>query len=146
MANTYLYTPFLTKLLNGGGIDLDTDTIKVALLTSAYTPSKLHSTYADVSGSEVANGNGYATGGATLGSKTVTQDNTNFWATWDAADPSWPSSIITARYAVFYKSTGTPSTSFLIALVDFGSNLSTNNSDFSVAINASGILRALEGS
>lgn len=141
---SFIYTSFYTKLMNGGGIDLDTDTIKVALLGSGYTPSKAHSTYADISGNEVT-GTGYSAGGATLGSKVITQDDTNFYSTWDAADPSWPSSIITARYAAIYKSTGTPSTSFLIALIDFGQVLSTNNSTFSVAFNASGIIRLLAG-
>lgn len=136
-----IYTTFTAKLLNGGGIDLDTDTIKCALLTSSYTPNQdSHDFFDDVSSAETS-GTGYSAGGATLGSKTVTQDNTNNRSVFDAADATWSSSTITARYAVIYKSTGTPATSPLIALFDFGSNISSSDSTFSVTFNADGILR-----
>lgn len=135
-----LYTTFATKLLNGGGIDLDTDTIKVALVSSSYTPSQdAHDFFDDVTNEII--GTGYTAGGATLGSKTVTQDNTNNRATFDAADATWSSSTLTARGAVIYKSTGTASTSPLIAYIDFGSDVSTSDSTFTLTFNSDGILR-----
>ena len=138
MATTALYTKFPAKALNGE-IDFDTDTIKVALVTSSYTPDQdAHDYWDDVSANE-ASGTGYTAGGATLGSKTVTQDSATNKQTFDAADVSWTSSTVTARYAVIYKSTGTASTSPLIGYVDFGSNQSSSSGTFSIAWNASGI-------
>lgn len=138
MATTALYTKFPAKLANAE-IDFDTDTIKVALVTSSYTPDQdAHDYWDDVSSNE-ASGTGYTAGGATLGSKTVTQDSATNKQTFDAADVSWTSSTVTARYAVIYKSTGTASTSPLIGYVDFGSNQSSSSGTFSIAWNASGI-------
>lgn len=136
---SFIYTSFVTKLLNGGGISLAGDTIKAAILGAGYTPAKTHSTYADISGQEVT-GTGYVAGGAALTNKTVTQDNTNFDAVFDADDPSWANSTITGRYVALYKDTGTPSTSYLIALIDLGQSLSSSASTFSVVFNASGVL------
>lgn len=59
--------------LGAGDIDWASDTIKYALLTSSATPALgTNEFFDDLDGDEVANGNGYTTGGATLGSKTVT--------------------------------------------------------------------------
>lgn len=57
----------------------------------------------------------------------------------DAADPSWPASTITASYGVVYKSTGTGSTSQLIALLDFGASVPTSNGTFLITLPATGI-------
>lgn len=138
MATTALYTKFPAKLANAE-IDWDTDTIKVALVTSSYTPDQdAHDYWDDVSANE-ASGTGYTAGGATLASKTITQDNATNKQTFDAADVSWTSSTITARYAVIYKSTGTASTSPLIGYVDFASNQSSSSGTFQIQWNASGI-------
>lgn len=137
---SFLYTTFTAKLLNGGAIDLDTNTIKVALCTSTYTPDQdAHDFFNDIT-NEVS-GTGYTAGGAAIGSKTVTQDNTNNRSVWDGADVSWSSSTITARYGVIYKDTGTASTSPLIALIDFGQDISSSASTFTVTFNVDGILR-----
>ena len=137
-ATTTLYTKFPAKLANAE-IDWDTDTIKVALVTSSYTPDQdAHDYWDDVSANE-ASGTGYSAGGATLGSKTVTQDNATNKQTFDAADTSWSTSTVTARYAVIYKSTGTASTSPLIGYVDFGTNESSSGGTFQITWNASGI-------
>lgn len=138
MATASLYTKFPAKLANAE-IDWDTDTIKVALVTSSYTPDQdAHDYWDDVSANETS-GTGYTSGGATLGSKTVTQDNATNKQTFDAADTSWTSSTITARYAVIYKSTGTASTSPLIGYIDFGSDQSSSSGTFLIQWNASGI-------
>lgn len=137
---SFIYNSFMTKLLNGGGIDLDTDTIKVALTTSSYSPNQdTHDFFDDVT-NEIT-GTGYSAGGATLGSKTVTQDDTNNYAVFDAADATWSNSTITARYAVVYKSTGTAGTSPLIALIDLAEDKTTNVSTFQITWNTDGILR-----
>ncbi len=138
MATTTLYTKLPAKLANKE-IDWDTDTIKVALVTSSYTPNQdTHDYWDDVSSNE-ATGTGYTAGGATLASKTITQDDGTNKQTFDAADVSWTTSTITARYAVVYCSTGTPSTSALLGYVDFGSNQSSSAGTFQITWNASGI-------
>ncbi len=187
-------------------IDWLSDTIKVSLHTSSYTPNLDTHDYADDLTNEVANGDGYTTGGATLASKAHTYTAANSfgtaWAaataygaeaivrpttgngylyraqgaggtshaateptwpttigdevtdngvTWtcvgrgietlDAADPSWTSATITARYAVIYDATpGTAGTNPLIALVDFGEDVSSTAATFSIVFAALGIL------
>lgn len=138
MATASLYTKFPAKALNKE-VDFDSDTIKVALVTSSYTPDQdAHDYWDDVSANE-ATGTGYTAGGATLGSKTVTQTDGTNKQTFDAADTSWTTSTITARYAVIYDSTGTSSTSALIGYVDFGSNQSSVAGTFQITWNAAGI-------
>lgn len=137
MANAK-YNAFKVALANGG-VDLDTDTIKVMLVDSSYVPDiDLHADRADVTG-EVT-GTGYTAGGQALTNPSVTQDNTNDTAVFDADDVTWGTSTITARGAVLYKSTGTASTDTLIAYFDFGADESSNEGDFTITWNAGGIL------
>jgi hypothetical protein len=134
-----LYGNFLVKALNKE-VDWDTDTIKVALTTSSYTPNQdTHDYFNDVT-NEVS-GTGYTAGGNTLGSKTITYDDANNVIVLDAADTTWSSSTITARYAVVYASTGTASTSPLIGYVDFGSDQSSTNGNFTITWDSTGIVR-----
>ena len=97
MATTITAYDHLWKLLTTGGIDLDTDTINVALVTSSYTPSTAHDEWADVSANEVATGSGYTTGGVALASPVVTNSNIDY------DDVVWTSLTKTFRYAVIYK-------------------------------------------
>lgn len=137
MANV-IYNAFKKNIANGS-IDLDTDTIKVALVTSTYTPNQdTHEFFSDVT-NEVT-GTGYTAGGATLASKTVTADNTDNEGVFDAADVTWSSSTITARGAVVYKSTGTASTSPLICYIDFGADKVSDSGTFTIQWDAEGIL------
>lgn len=127
------------KFLIDGTIDLDTDTIKVALVTSSYTVDIDTHDYFDDITNEVS-GTGYTAGGATLASKTLTVDTTNDRCKFDAADVSWDPSTITARAAILYKSTGTASTSPLIAYFDFASDKSSSNAEFTITWHADGIM------
>jgi hypothetical protein len=81
-------------------------TLKLALVKNTYTPSSGtsgHSVWADVSGQEVAAGNGYLAGGVVLASASKTAVGSGFKlstsnAAWDAAGgniPAW-------RYGVIY--------------------------------------------
>lgn len=128
------------KHIMNGGIDLDTDTIKVMLLTSSHSQDQdAHEFIDDVSANEVS-GTGYTAGGATLGSKTITQDDTDNEGVFDAADVTWSTSTITARYAAIYKDTGTPATSPIIAILDFGTDKVSSAGNFTISWNAEGIL------
>ena len=133
-----IYNSFKQKIQDGS-LDLDTQTIKVALVTSAYTPDQdLHEDFADITNE--ATGTGYTAGGAALANKAVTKDNTDNEGVFDADDVTWASSTITARGAIIYYSSGTPATSWLIAYIDFGSDKSSNNGNFTISWNAEGIL------
>lgn len=135
-----VYNKFKNALATGG-IDLDTDTFNIMLVTATYVPDKdLHNFRSDVT-NEVANGNGYTTGGKALTGVTVTRDDTNDLTKFDATDPSWAASTITARGAVIYKARGGAATADeLVCYLDFGSNISSTNGTFSVTFNAGGIL------
>lgn len=122
--------------------DYLSDTIKVALCTSTYTPAQdTHETMADIT-NEVANGNGYTTGGATLASKTLDYTAGTNVIKFDAADVTWGTSTITARYAIIYKYVdGTASNNMLLGYVDFGADMSSSNGNFTIQWDVAGILK-----
>jgi len=130
-----LYTNFFTSALNAE-IDLAADDIRVALCTSSYTPNQDTHNYFDDITNEVE-GTGYTADGELLASKTQTATGGVY--TFDAADTTWSSSTITARYAIVYKDTGTASTSPLIGYINFGGDVSSTSSDLTIQWNASGI-------
>lgn len=115
-----------------GAIDFDTDTFKVLLVTSSYSPNKdTHDRRDDIT-NEVT-GTGYSTGGVTSAC-TVTKDTANDKVTLQFASVSWASSTINARAAVIYKSRGGASSADeLIAYNDFGADVSTTAGTFTVA-------------
>jgi hypothetical protein len=138
MANL-IYNSFLRDIQNGS-IDLDTDTIKLMLVTSAYTPNiDTHTKRSDVTNEVV--GVGYTAGGVTLAGKTVTQNNTDNTGVFDADNITIPTSTITARAGVLYKSRGGASSADeLIGYLDFGSDIISTAGDFNITFNAAGIL------
>ena len=114
-----------------GAVDFDTDTFKVMLVTSSYTPNKdTHDKRDDVT-NEVS-GTGYTAGGVTSAC-TVTKDTANDRVTLSFAAVNWPSSTITARAAVIYKSRGGASSADeLVCYVDFGADVSSSAATFSL--------------
>ena len=135
MASGLYGITFLNALKNTLALDLDSDTIKIMLVTSSYTPDfGAHDFKGDVS-NEVS-GTNYTAGGNTLGSVTLTQ--TGGTIKFDAADTSWSSATITdARGAVIYDDSLTDDP--LIAYIAFGANYSSSNGTFTIAFNAGGI-------
>jgi hypothetical protein len=136
-----MYGNALMKILNKE-VDWDTDTINVLLCTSAYTPDQdAHDYLSDITG-EVANGNGYTTGGATLANKTIGYTAGTNTVKLDADDTTWAASTITARYGVVYASTGVAATSPLLGYIDFGADVSSTNGPFTLTYAAAGIFTA----
>ena len=123
-------------------VDWTGDTIKVALATSSYTPDQdAHDFYDDLT-NEVANGSGYTTGGATLGSKSTSYDSASNETRLIAAASSWTTASFTARYAVVYKDTGVAGTSPLLGYVDFGGDETVSSGTFTITWDAtSGVLK-----
>lgn len=136
-----VYGKFLLSLANKE-VDLDTDTLKVMLCTSAYTPDQDNHQYKSSVTNEVS-GAGYTAGGATLSSVTSSYNaSTNVWSL-DAADVSWTSSTITARYAVVYNSTpASDAARPLIAYIDFGEDVISSSGTFSIQWDSAGIVTA----
>jgi len=115
-------------------------TLKLMLLTSSYTPDQdAHDFIDDASPNEVS-GTGYTAGGMTLAGQTVSQDNTDNEGVFDANDVQWTTATITARYAILYRDSGTPGTSPIIALWDFGTDKSSSGGTFQITWNAEGVL------
>lgn len=135
-----IYNSFKRDIMNGA-IDLDTDTIKVMLVTSSYTPDQdAHTKRSDIT-NEVAATGGYSTGGEALDNKAVTVDNTDNEGVFDADNETWAASTITARGAVLYKSRGGASSADeLICYIDFGSDKSSSAGNFTLQWAAEGIL------
>jgi hypothetical protein len=137
-----LYGQFLQQALNKE-VDWDTDTIKVALLTNSYTPDQdAHNYFDDVSTFEVSGATGYTAGGNTLANKTNTYNSATNVIVLDADDVTWSSSTITARYAVVYDDSGASAAAkALIGYVDFGSDQSSTNGNFTITWDSTGIVR-----
>ncbi len=80
---TYTVIPsnhFLFQLSNKELNPAD-DVLKFILMTTGYTFNRdTHATYADVSGSELAAGNGYLQNTTVLANPVLTEDDTNNWA------------------------------------------------------------------
>lgn len=133
-----LYGAFIDHLAQKR-IDIDTDTIKVALATSAYVPNQdTHDFFDDITNQVV--GTGYTAGGATLTGVTwAYTPATNTWK-FDAADTAWAGSTITARYAILYVETaGAANTDPLIGYVDFGADVGSTAAAFTIVWDALGI-------
>lgn len=133
-----LYGGFLQSLANKE-IDLDTDAIKVMLCTSLYAPNQDTHRYKSSVTNEVT-GTGYTAGGNTLTGVAVTYTAATNTLMFDAADTSWATATITARYAVIYDSTpATDATRPLIGYVDFGADVSSTAAAFTITWDAAGI-------
>ncbi len=128
-----------TRARFGSGANAVGDTYKVKLLTAA-TFNATHTTLAATGGTEVANGNGYTTGGATLANAAVTTVNTNE-AKFDADDVTWAASggAITASFAILYNDTDADDPP--VAFIDFdGAETAGTGTDFKIIWNANGIV------
>jgi hypothetical protein len=122
-----------------GLIDFENDTIKVALCTSDYSVDQdAHDFFNDVT-NELAAAGGYTSGGETIANCSLTYTAGTNVIKLDGDNVTWSSFTNTFRYAVIYKSTGTASTSPLIAYVDFGEDVGATGTDYTIEWNAGGI-------
>lgn len=124
MANAF-YTPVLEAWLDGTGPDMDTDTIKVALVntTTDYTFSAAHEFLSSVTTYS-------GTTDQTLSSITVTDGQ------FDAADVTFTSVAISGgkdvEALVIYKDTGSAATSDLICYIDDFTAITPNGTDIDI--------------
>lgn len=117
-----------------GAIDLDTDSFKMLLVTSELVEADKDAfDFRDDITNEVANGNGYTTGGNACTLTVAAADGTNNDIEVTCAAVSWSSATITARGAVIYKSRGGASSADeVLCYIDFGGNVSSTNGTFTV--------------
>ena len=109
--------------------DLDTDTIKIALYTSSATLDATTATYSATN--EIANGNGYTTGGVTLANASVIVNSTS--GCFDSDNPEWTSATFTARGALIYNDT---ESDLAIAVLDFGGDFAVAGGTFRIVFPA----------
>ena len=113
-------------------IDLEADTIRVALYNNTHTFAATDNVYTTTN--EIT-GTGYTAGGAALASKTVTQAATT---KFDAADLSWTTATFTAYHAVIYDDTH--ATNDLICNIDLGGAQTVSAGTFTIQWHADGIV------
>ena len=108
-------------LLATAVINFSTHTFKMILMQSGFVFNKdSHALYADVVGSELANGNGYTTLGATLAGVAVTEDDTDDRAEIKWSNRSWTASggpIGPASGAIIYDDTAASDP--IVGYIDF---------------------------
>lgn len=117
-------------------IDCINDTFKIALYTASYSWSIDGADTAYSATNEISATN-YTAGGATLAGKTVTQDDTNDRAAWDANDVTWTSLGAAApRHAVLYDDT----TATKWVLIHWELATDSNGGNYTLQFHANGML------
>jgi len=119
---------------------LEADIVWCLLVTDSYAPNfDTHDFVADIT-NEIANGDGYTTGGMDLASNTVTVGAPAAGQIkFSSTSPAWATSTITsAMAAVLYFTTGNTTTDQLIYLADFVTAATSSNGTFTVTVHADG--------
>lgn len=128
-----IYNRFKANLMNKE-VDLEADTIKVALLDNSHGFTATHNQWSEVSANEIT-GSGYSSPGQDLAGKAVTQAATT---KWDATDAEWTSATFSAYHAVIYDDTLTNDD--LICSIDFGGEKQVTAGTFTIQWDAAGII------
>ena len=129
-----------------GSTSLLSDTIKVMLVTSSYTFDADHNFVSEVVANEVSvigyTGGFAGAGRKALANKSVTEDDTNDLAYFDADDLTWTglATGATVGGAILVKEVTNDAASQLLVFMDLA-DTPTNGGDITLAWNASGIVR-----
>lgn len=126
---TAMCSSFKQELL-GGVHDLDTDTLKLALIkaTPTGTYGAATTNYSDVTGnSDEASGTGYSAGGGTLDSPVITLSGTTAFV--DFADEAFNNVTVSADGCIIYNSS---QSNKAIAVFDFGGTVSATSGTLTV--------------
>lgn len=132
--------------------DTGADTFKIALYTST---ADLNANTTAYSATNEVSGTNYTAGGnslTNLGVVTVNETASDGTGYTDFSDTTWANSTITARGALIYNNTpstnnnaNTSLTNAAVAVLDFGSDQSSSDGDFTIvfptAANTSAIIR-----
>jgi hypothetical protein len=126
---TAMCNSFKEELL-GGVHDLDTDSLKIALIkdTPTGTYDATTTNYSDVTGnSDEATGTNYTAGGQVLDSATITLSGSTAFV--DFADEVFSNLTISADGAIIYNAS---QSNKAIAVFDFGGTVTATSGDFTV--------------
>jgi hypothetical protein len=126
---TAMCNSFKQELL-GGIHDLDTHTIKVALIKASPSGTYNASTtnYSDVTGNtDEASGTGYSAGGQGLDSPVISLSGST--AIVDFADEVFSTATVSADGCILYNSSASNKA---IAVIDFGGTKTSTNGDFTI--------------
>ena len=137
---TAMCTSFKSELL-GGTHDLDTHTIKLALIKSGMsgTYGAAKTNYSNVTGnSDEATGTNYTAGGQNLDSAAITVSGTT--ALVDFADEVFSNVTTSAAGCIIYNSSATNKA---IAVIDFGGTVSATAGDLTIEFPAAGASTAV---
>lgn len=125
MATFNKFNAFAAAMPNGG-VNLSSDALK--LMLSNTVPVATNSIYSDISANELANGNGYTTGGAAVTVSSSTQTSGTYKLVCTAVTFTATGSMGPFEYTVLYDSTPA-SNKYLIGWWSYGSALTLNSGD-----------------
>tara|TARA_R100000951_G_scaffold91227_1_gene79562 strand:+ start:435 stop:872 length:438 start_codon:yes stop_codon:yes gene_type:complete len=126
---TAMCTSFKSELL-GGTHDLDTHTLKIALIKASPsgTYGAATTNYSDVTGnSDEASGTNYSAGGQNLDGAAISVSGTT--AIVDFTDEVFASATISADGCIIYNSSASNKA---ICVIDFGGTKTSTNGDFTI--------------
>jgi hypothetical protein len=126
---TAMCTSFKSELL-GGLHDLDTDSLKLALIkeSPSGTYGAATTNYSDVTGnSDEATGTNYSAGGQVLDGATIAVDGTT--ATVDFTDEVFSNVTVAADGCIIYN---TANSNSAICVIDFGGTVSATAGDLTI--------------
>jgi len=137
-----LFDKFMEKQHDGNAINLDIggDTLKCMLITDVRAPVQAtDEAMTDIDDNEVS-GSNYTPGGATLANQVISLVAGTL--KFDVDDITWLQHVTgftNARYAVKYKSTGTPANDIPICYADLGGNKGNVSGDLALEMAAAGV-------
>jgi hypothetical protein len=137
---TAMCTSFKSELL-GGTHDLDTHTLKLALIKASPsgTYNATTTNYSNVTGnSDEASGTGYTAGGQNLDGATISTDGTT--AIVDFTDEVFSSATVSADGCIIYNSSASNKA---ICVIDFGGTKTSTNGDFTIQFPAADASNAI---
>jgi len=114
------------------GLNLSTNTYKMALYTSTAVNDKTTTVYSTTN--EIT-GTGYTAGGVTMAGFTVSISTDTAYIDW-TTDPSWTTATITAASCLIYNSSVS---NHAVCVIDFGGNFTATAGSFTVQLPAPGL-------
>ena len=137
---TAMCTSFKSELL-GGLHDLDTDSLKIALIKASPTGTYGAATtnYSNVTGnSDEASGTGYSAGGQVLDGASISVSGTTAFV--DFTDEVFSNVTISTDGCIIYN---TANANSAIAVIDFGGTVSATAGDLTIEFPAAGASTAV---
>ena len=130
-----IYPRFFANLMNKV-VDMEADTIKVALMATGHAFNSAHAVFGDVTANDIGSKVVYVAGGSALAGKAVTQGTTTKWAATNHA--YGPGETLSAYHIVLWNDLA--GSDELICSIDLGGVQTCTNGTFTIEWNASGIL------